>query len=126
MKGKELVKVAIFLALTSWTAVAFSQAPVKLKMGHMKIGEMSPLFLGVDKGFFKAEGLELDLTPMVGGAAVAPALASGALHIGTGLNPVTAAVAHTKGFDFKFIAPVAVYKAKTNEVFGIQVLRDSL
>lgn len=125
MKAKKFVKVAIFLSLISWTAVAFSQAPVRLKMGHMKIAEMSPLFLGVDKGFFKAEGLELDLTPMVGGAAVAPALASGALHIGTGLNPVTAAVAHTKGFDFKFIAPVALYKAKTNDVFGIQVLRDS-
>ena len=125
-------KVALFLCFTltlvipsaSWLSQAQGQRMTKLNLGYVRVADQSPLFLAVDKGFGKEEGLELNLTPMVGGAAVAPALASGALHIGVA-NVVSIVIAHTKGFDFKFIANGAINKARSNETFGIQVLRDS-
>ena len=58
------------------------QAQAKLNVGTMKIGDLSPFFVAQDRGFFKDAGLEINVTAMVGGATIAPALASGALNVG--------------------------------------------
>ena len=57
-------------------------AQTKLNFGYMKIGDLSPFFMATEKGFFKDAGLEIALASMVGGAAIQPALASGAISIG--------------------------------------------
>lgn len=114
----------LMMAWTGWPDMALAQRVTKLNIGFMKIEGLSPVFIGVDKGYFKDEGLELNLTPMVGGAAIAPALASGALNIGYA-NTVSIIIAHSKGFDFKFFANGSINKVKINDIFGIQVLRDS-
>ncbi|MBI2369153.1 MAG: ABC transporter substrate-binding protein [Deltaproteobacteria bacterium] len=103
---------------------ARAQRVTRLTLGYMKIGDLSPMFIGLDKGFFRGEGLELNLTSMVGGAAIGPALASGALNVGW-TNTVSMAISHVKGLDFKFICNGALNKKGTNDVFGVQVLRDS-
>jgi NitT/TauT family transport system substrate-binding protein len=90
----------------------------------MKIGDLSPFFIAQEKGFFKEAGLELDVTAMVGGAAIAPALASGALNIGWS-NLISIYQGHLEGFDYRFIANGAINKRKTNDVFGFQVAVDS-
>lgn len=126
MKTTGFLKVALFLALAGWVAVAYGQAPVKLKVGIIKVASLSPLFLGMDKGYFKGEGLDLDLTSVAGGAVEVLALASGDLQIGAANNSVSAIISHSRGFDLKHIASGSLNKAKTNEVMAIQVLRDSL
>jgi len=95
-------------------------AEAKLNVGTMKIGDLSPFFLALERGFFKDSGLDINITAMVGGAAIAPALASGALNVGWS-NVVSVYQAHLERFDYRFVANGAINKRATNDVFGFQV-----
>jgi NitT/TauT family transport system substrate-binding protein len=99
-------------------------AETKLQVGTIKIGDLSPFFLAQEKGFFKDAGLDINVTAMVGGAAIQPALSSGALNIGWS-NVVSVYQGHLEGFDYRFIANGAIAKRGTNDVFGFQVAVDS-
>ena len=99
-------------------------AQTKLQVGTMKIGDLSPFFHALERGYFKDAGLDLNVTAMVGGAAIAPALASGSLNIGWS-NVVSVYQGYLEGFDYRFIANGAVNKRGTNDVFGFQVAEDS-
>ena len=108
-------------AMLPWD-LALAQA--KLQVGTMKIGDLSPFFIAAERGFFKDAGLDINVTAMVGGAAIQPALASGALNIGWS-NVVSVYQGHLEGFDYRFIANGAINKRGSNDVFGIQVAADS-
>lgn len=108
-------------ALVPWEAAL---AQTRLNVGTMRIGDLSAFFQATERGFFKDAGLDVNVTAMVGGAAIAPALASGALNIGWS-NVVTNFQAHLQGFDYRFIANGAINKRGTNEVFGVLVAADS-
>jgi NitT/TauT family transport system substrate-binding protein len=99
-------------------------AATKVNIGYMKIGDMSPFFLAMEKAFFKDAGLEINLAAMVGGAAIMPALASGAINVGW-TNVVSLYQGHLQGFDYRLIANGAVNKKGTHDVFGVQVAADS-
>ncbi|HEY2987021.1 MAG TPA: ABC transporter substrate-binding protein [Candidatus Binatia bacterium] len=114
--------VALTGALTLPWDLAWAQT--KLQVGTMKIGDLSPFFIAEERGFFKEAGLDLNITAMVGGAAINPALASGALNIGWS-NVVSIYQGHLEGFDYRFIANGAINKRGTNDVFGFQVAEDS-
>ena len=103
--------------------VARSQT-TKLQVGTIKIGDLSPFFIAQEKGYFKEAGLDINPMAMVGGAAIQPALASGALNIGWS-NVVSTFQGHQEGFDYRFITSGALAKRGTNEVFGVQVATDS-
>jgi NitT/TauT family transport system substrate-binding protein len=109
-------------ALLPWES-AFAQT--KLQVGAMKIGDLSPFFIAQERDFFKEAGLDIKVTAMVGGAAIQPALASGALNIGWS-NVISVYQGHLEGFDYRFIANGAINKRGTNDVFGFQVAVDSL
>ncbi len=104
-------------ALLPWGAAV---AQTKLNFGYMKIGDLSPFFMATEKAFFKEAGLEINLAAMVGGAAIQPALASGAINIGW-TNIVSMYQGHLQGFDFRYVANGAINKRETNDVFGILV-----
>ena len=99
-------------------------AQTKLNIGYMKIGDLSPFFLAMEKAFFKDAGLDINLAAMVGGAAIQPALASGAINIGW-TNVVSMCQGHLQGLDFRFVANGAIAKRGTNDVFGVMVRPDS-
>ena len=99
-------------------------AQTKLNFGYMKIGDLSPFFMATEKGFFKEAGLEISLASMVGGAAIQPALASGAINIGW-TNVVSMCQGHLQGFDFRFLANGAIVKRGTNDFSGLMVGVDS-
>ncbi len=101
-----------------------ARAETKLQVGTIKIGDLSPFFIAQEKGYFKEAGLEVNPVAMVGGAAIQPALASGALNIGW-TNVVSMFQGHQEGFDYRYIASGALAKRGTNEVFGVQVALDS-
>ncbi|HEY1268441.1 MAG TPA: ABC transporter substrate-binding protein [Candidatus Binatia bacterium] len=103
--------------------IARAQA-IKLQVGTIKIGDLSPFFIAQEKGYFKEAGLDINPVAMVGGAAIQPALASGALNIGWS-NVVSTFQGHQEGFDYRFITSGALAKRGTNEVFGVQVAADS-
>jgi ABC-type nitrate/sulfonate/bicarbonate transport system substrate-binding protein len=59
-----------------------SSAQVRGKLGYMKIVDTAARFMAMEKGFFTAEGLELEPVPMGGGALIVQGVTSGDLQIG--------------------------------------------
>jgi NitT/TauT family transport system substrate-binding protein len=62
------------------------------------------LYYGVDKGFFKAQGLDVQIVTLSSTAATTQAVATGAVDIGT-TNLVSIAVAHEKNVPIVVVAP---------------------
>lgn len=52
-------------------------AQSKGKVGYMNIVDNAAMFVAMEKGFFKAEGLELETVPMAGGAVIVQGVTSG-------------------------------------------------
>jgi NitT/TauT family transport system substrate-binding protein len=118
-----LVKGGIVAAGSALVPWRHALAQAKLNVGTMRIGDLSPFFIGIDRGFFKDAGLEINTTAMVGGAAIAPALASGALNLGWS-NVVSIYQGHLQGFDYRFVVNGAINKRETNDEFGLLVRAD--
>jgi len=79
-----LLTAAAGLALAS---PATAQAPAKVKVGVLKLTSSAPVFIGVEKGFFKEAGIEPELVFFQAAAPIATALAAGQLDVGaTGLT----------------------------------------
>ncbi len=58
------------------------QAIETIKVGIIPISEVAPIYVGIEKGYFKEENIDIDLTRMAGGALILPSVASGDLDIG--------------------------------------------
>jgi NitT/TauT family transport system substrate-binding protein len=66
---------------------AASHAQSKVKVGVLKLTSSAPIFVGVDKGFFRELGIEPELVFFQAAAPIATALAAGQLDVGaTGLT----------------------------------------
>ena len=68
------------------------------------------VYYAQDMGFFKKAGLTVEIQTLANGAAVASAVASGALQIGDS-NTLSLAVARQKGLPFVIFAPGALYSS---------------
>src|ERR687897_3068749 len=118
-----LSKIAVGVAAAPWLG-NLSWAQTKGKLGYMKIVDNAAMFMAMDKGFFKAEGLELETVPMAGGAVIVQGVTSGDLQIGW-TNVISLYQAHVEGFDFKLIAGGATNVKDTNETHAIEVPKTS-
>jgi len=118
-----LTKVSVGVAGMSLMS-DFSWAQVKGKLGYMKIVDNAAMFMAMEKGFFKAEGLELETVPMAGGAVIVQGVTSGDLQFGW-TNVISLYQAHVEGFDFKLIAGGATNIRGANETHAIVVGKDS-
>jgi NitT/TauT family transport system substrate-binding protein len=66
---------------------ASASAPARVKVGVLKLTSSAPIFVGVEKGFFKEFGVEPELVYFQAAAPIATALAAGQLDVGaTGLT----------------------------------------
>ena len=65
-------------------------------------------YYAADQGFFQRAGLSVDVQVLVNGAAIASAIAGGALQVGN-TNVLTLAKAHEHGLPFSIIALSALY-----------------
>src|SRR5437870_9902749 len=99
-------------------------AQAKGKLGYMKIVDNAAMFVAMEKGFFKTEGLELETVPMAGGAVIVQGVTSGDLQIGW-TNVISLYQAHVEGFDFKLIAGGATNVKGKGESHAIAVLKTS-
>lgn len=74
-------------------------------VAYIEVTSAAPLLLGVDKGFFKAEGLDVKPKPTEGAATI-PAVVSGDVdHL---LTPPATLLGKSNGLPLKAIAPAAV------------------
>ncbi len=101
-----------------------SWAQAKSKLGYMKIVDNAALFVAMEKGFFKAEGLEIETLPLAGGAPIINGVVSGDLQFGW-TNVISLYQARTEGFDFKLVAGGATNVKAKNESHAIQVAKAS-
>lgn len=85
------------------TSPAQAQQPIKLRVSTIPIIDTAPLAAAQAQGYFKAEGLDVDTTPTVGGAVGLPALAAGRIQIGYS-NIVSIILGAYQGFGFQMIA----------------------
>jgi NitT/TauT family transport system substrate-binding protein len=97
--------VAVALLATGAPQPVLSQAAEKLTVRFTwKLkGEYAPLFVALDKGYYKAEGLEVDLAEGSGAQTVLKLLASGNEKLGYG-PAVSAAQAVSQGLPLKVVA----------------------
>jgi NitT/TauT family transport system substrate-binding protein len=103
---------------------AHSWAQAKGKLGYMKIVDTAPMFVAMERGFFKAAGLELETVPMAGGAVIVQGVTSGDLQIGW-TNVISLYQAHVEGFDFKLIAGGATNVKGANDTHALLVAKGS-
>jgi NitT/TauT family transport system substrate-binding protein len=68
------------------------------------------VYYAQDMGFFKKAGLTVEVQTLANGAAVASAVASGAMQIGDS-NTLSLATARQKGLPFVIFAPGAIYSS---------------
>lgn len=78
-----------------------AQADEKVKLAYLKTTSMLPFYFADQKGYFKSEGLDVELIPVQGGPAVAAAVASGTAQIGY-LAPTPIIIARDQGQPYKF------------------------
>jgi NitT/TauT family transport system substrate-binding protein len=76
---------------------------VTLKVGVIPIVDVAPLYLGIEKGFFKQEGLTIEPVPAQGGAAIVPTVVAGDNQVGFS-NVVSLILASSRGLPLETIA----------------------
>jgi NitT/TauT family transport system substrate-binding protein len=77
----------LLLALVLAATAAGAAEPGRVKVGVLKLTSSAPVFVGVDKGFFREAGVEPELVYFQAAQPVAVAIASGDLDVGaTGLT----------------------------------------
>lgn len=104
---------ALLLALLC----AFPPQPVRAADASIVVGTAgketdAEVYYAQELGFFKKAGLNVEIQTMANGAAIASAVASGALQIGDS-NTLSLATARKKGLPFVIFAPGAVYQSTT-------------
>jgi NitT/TauT family transport system substrate-binding protein len=78
---------AVLLGFLLLLSAAAASAQTKVKVGVLKLTSSAPIFVGVEKGFFKEFGVEPELVYFQAAAPIATALAAGQVDVGaTGLT----------------------------------------
>jgi NitT/TauT family transport system substrate-binding protein len=91
-----------------------------IKVGAIPIVDVAPIYLGVEQGFFKSEGLDVKLELAQGGAAIVPAVMSGQYQFGFS-NTTSLLLASSQGLPLKVLTAGAVSTGKTGADFGAVV-----
>lgn len=113
-----ITRIILFALLFS--GAAHAQAPVTLRIATIPIDTGAEAFYAADLGFFKKAGLDVQITILNNGAAIAAAMAGGSFDVGQANVPALAA-AREAGLPFALIAPASVYTQKTPATAGIVV-----
>jgi len=76
--------------------------PTAITVGVIPIVDTAPIWLGVEKGFFADEGLDVTVQPTTGGAASVPGVVAGSYDFAFG-NYVSGMVANDQGLALKYV-----------------------
>lgn len=93
--------VVVILAFSPPRAPA-AQTEVTLKVGVIPIADLAPLYLGIQKGFFRDEQLDLQPVSAQGGAAIVPAVIAGDDQVGFS-NMVSLMLASAHGLTLRTV-----------------------
>ena len=107
MRRSDLIALAA-AALAAPALPAGAQSPAPVRFGAVPVEEAALAFYAKEKGFFKAAGLDVDLTILGNGGAVSAALAGNALDVGV-TNSGSMALAHARGVPIELVACGALF-----------------
>lgn len=96
----------------------------KVRVSTIPIVDTAPLQIGIAKGFFAEQGLEVDTTPTAGGAAGLPALAAGQVQI-TFSNIVSIVLGAKQDLGFKIISGASATGSEAPDAAGIVTKKGS-
>src|ERR1017187_6183179 len=82
----------------------------KLRVAYLPFAYSAQVLYAQEMGFFTKAGISVEFTEIAYGAAVATAVAAGAVDIGIA-TITTLAIAHSKNIPFTIIAPAAEFVA---------------
>jgi len=116
-----LKRFAAGAALVAVALPAAAQTPIKMVLNWKYEGPQAWFFLAQDKGYFKAEGLDVEIDQGEGSAASIPKVAAGAYQAGFGDLNALIDLAAKRPAD----APVAVYMLYNTPPFTLVVKQDS-
>lgn len=83
---------------------AQAQEKTRLRVSVIPIVDVAPIYAAIKEGYFKAEGLEVDTSPVAGGAGGIPGLMGGAYDF-VFSNVVSIVLARSQGLPLKIVAP---------------------
>ena len=107
---------ALFATAGDMHGTAQSLSPLRVSTTPIDLG--AEVLYASDLGYFREAGLDVDVTVLANGAAVAAAVASGAQDIGEA-NLVSLASAHANGIPFVVLAPAGNYTSKAPTTVAI-------
>jgi NitT/TauT family transport system substrate-binding protein len=108
MQRRRFLSLSPLLMVPALVVPAHAQAPLrKIRLNILPASEVSPIFAAIKFGWFAAEGLEVDTTPSVGGAAGIPGLVGGAYDI-IYSNFVSNVLACARGLDIKGLSAASI------------------
>jgi NitT/TauT family transport system substrate-binding protein len=114
------------LALATLAIPVTATAQTKLRVGLLPFSEALGAVIADKEGFFKAEGIEIEITKFQGGAAAVPVLQSGRIDIAFS-NTVSTLQAIEAGLDAVVLAPAAVVRsAPPDTTTALMVRKESL
>ena len=118
-----MLLVGALLALTPGAAPAADAPLQKVRVATIAIDAGSEVFYAQKMGFFKNNGINVEITALTAGAAVTAAVISGAVDVGQS-NAVTVAQAHERGIPVQIIAGANRFLVAAGES-GLIVTADS-
>jgi NitT/TauT family transport system substrate-binding protein len=98
--------------------------PATLNVGVIPIADVAPLYLGIDKGFFKEQQLTIKPQLAEGGAAITPAVVSGDFQIGFS-NTISLLIAASEDLPVQIISQGVLGGKSEEEAWAdLLVLKD--
>jgi NitT/TauT family transport system substrate-binding protein len=92
-------------------SAALLSPPITVRISTLGLSGEAGTFLAVDRGYFKAEGIEVEFVPGLQGTAVLGALLSGDLELGSIALDVSAINAVSRNVDERIVAPLSYIPA---------------
>ncbi|KAA9157427.1 PhnD/SsuA/transferrin family substrate-binding protein [Amycolatopsis acidicola] len=93
-----------------------------LKVGVISIVDVAPIYLGVSKGFFKEQHLDLTLETAQGGAAIVPGVMSGQYQFGFS-NTTSLLLAQSQGLPVKVVSSGNSSTGTPGKDFGAVIVK---
>jgi len=106
-----IIAAALLLGVPAAGSVqAQTGTPVKIRVVHVPVLIFAPLYVAIERGYFRREGLDVELISPPGGASSFVVLASGRAEVVVGGLGAALFNAAARGLDFKVVGPVHMEK----------------